>query len=73
MEKNEQICPDCNGTGIIVSERIEPRCCMNFNESGGCCNYPLPDYLQEQEQCRKCQATGLLLLHPPTNGINERI
>jgi hypothetical protein len=51
-------CPDCKGDGIIVDVRIEPRCCMNFNEYGGCCNYPLPDQVAEQKQCERCQATG---------------
>lgn len=51
-------CPDCEGTGIVVGVRIEPRCCGNLNEYGGCCNYPVPDQVAEPEQCERCQATG---------------
>lgn len=51
-------CPDCEGTGIVVGVRIEPRCCGNLNEYGGCCNYPVPDQVVEPKQCERCQATG---------------
>jgi hypothetical protein len=55
----EYICEDCNGSGIVVDVRLEPRCCMNFNELGGCCNYPVPDQVLEPRQCERCQSTGL--------------
>jgi len=58
-ELTEVACKECNGTGIVADVRIEPRCCGNFNEFGGCCNYPVPDYIQEPKQCEKCQATGI--------------
>jgi ribosomal protein L32 len=54
------VCPDCGGDGIIVGVRIEPRCCGNLNEYGGCCNYPVPDQVAEPEQCEKCEATGII-------------
>jgi len=54
-------CTECEGSGLIIDTRIEPRCCMNFTESGGCCNYPVPDQVQDVTQCQRCKATGLVL------------
>lgn len=60
MIKPEELrtCRDCNGTGIVVGSRVEPRCCGNLNEHGSCCNHPLPDEVPEPQQCERCEATG---------------
>lgn len=54
-------CPVCGGDGINVTSRIEPRCCMNFDQYGGCCNCPEPDQVLDVEQCQLCEATGKII------------
>lgn len=57
------ICYDCKGEGHIINTRTIARCCMNFNDDGGCCNYPLPDQQIEPQQCERCNGTGIIKLN----------
>jgi len=59
-----QECPDCKGSGAIIIERIQQICCMNFDRTGGCCNYPITERVQDQEQCCMCFATGYIPTPP---------
>jgi hypothetical protein len=60
IEMNCKKCETCEGTGIIIEYEITPICCGNFNEDGGCCNYPIPDEIPEPHPCEECNATGLV-------------
>ena len=50
------VCDECGGTGIVID--YIAGCCRNPNEDGSCCNYPIPEPIQQQ--CAKCEATGYL-------------
>lgn len=49
------ICPDCNGTGIVIESEMV--CCQMPDNPFECCNCPVQK--PYQVQCDKCQATGI--------------
>lgn len=53
-------CPECGGSGIVYNVDYVAGCCRCPNEDGSCCNVPIPEPVQVQEQCSNCQATGVV-------------
>ena len=54
----DEVCPDCDGTGIVTGTDIMPECCGRFDKYGGCCNSPVPLHYPVPEQCHSCMASG---------------
>jgi len=52
------LCTECEGSGIVIGIQYTAGCCGYANEDGSCCNNPIPEQIQVQEQCFKCKATG---------------
>ena len=52
------LCPECEGSGIVIGIQYTAGCCGYANEDGSCCNNPIPEPIQVQEQCHKCRTTG---------------
>ncbi len=57
---SQEICKECEGDGIITAIDYTPACCGFANSDGSCCNNPIQEQIQVQEQCHNCKATGYL-------------
>ena len=68
MIKEGEECTECEGHGWVVEVNPYPVCCQNFTAAGDCCNYPVPDYQQEQVPCEKCKGTGSISIDQQSKG-----
>ena len=44
------LCTECEGSGIVIGIQYTAGCCGYANEDGSCCNNPIPEPIQVQEQ-----------------------
>lgn len=49
-------CKTCDGFGTIPDIGVEPECCGNFDQYGGCCNNPNPiQVVRGMQPCPECE------------------
>jgi hypothetical protein len=60
-EDNEKtVCENCGGIGYVTTWRVTPGCCRHPLKSGECCGNPVPEQIEDQEQCFMCRVTGFI-------------
>jgi DnaJ-class molecular chaperone len=61
MKETElRICEECGGSGFTVQLIRTQICCNAPTSWGNCCGNGIPEWTEQQVQCKKCQASGVL-------------
>lgn len=60
-------CMNCNGSGYVLVHETEQLCCGNTTKYGSCCGKSIIGFIDKEEQCPECGATGKIKLNQPIN------